>query len=60
MAVIVAFGYRNFVTILFSWVDVIGVVIWTLIPWWITAGIAARMGWGPPEITAKLRGPIGK
>jgi len=58
IAAIVAFGYRNLVTMPFdSWLDFLGVGVWALVPWWITAGVAARMGWGPREIAAKLRAP---
>ena len=58
IAAIVAFGYRTLVTIPFdSWLDFLGVGVWALFPWWITAGIAARMGGGPCEIAAKLHAP---
>ena len=46
-AVIVAFAARN---PLDSWLDFLFFALWALIPGWITAGIAARMRWGPREI----------
>jgi hypothetical protein len=54
IAVIVAFA----VTTRFdSWLDFPFFALWALIPGWITAGIAARMGWGPREIATEFRAP---
>ena len=52
IGVIAAFGYRNAFD---SWLDFLVFPVWALIPAWITAGIAARMGWGTREIATEVR-----
>jgi hypothetical protein len=29
--------------------------LWLVAVWWLAAGLAARLGWGPREIVSKLR-----
>ena len=56
IAAIVALAYRDLKNgAVDSWPDVLIFAIWALIPWWITAGIAVRLEWGPREIASRFR-----
>ena len=50
------FAYRNLVVIpADSWLDFVFVGLWAVGVWWITAGVAARLGWGPREVLSKFK-----